>query len=378
MNEENMSDKPLSQGGGSKYKKRFDWLDISKGIAILAVIFGHTLENDSFGRAIFYSFHMPLFFILAGFTFRVKPRKDVIKSTFFTLGLPYILMAFLGMVRNFLGGSWYEELSVWHLIKEYVLFFFNPIASASIAQKWGIMSEAHIWMGKMFTPHNYAYGIIWFILVLSFARVFLNEIMMQLEKFSFSSLRAKMFFYTGSALIFLFAGIKFVPVFRFVFPFELDLVLIATGYMLLGYVAKNVHLVETLLKRWYVIPLFFLAWYVLLIRGVRLDMGVRHFSSPVLSLVLSLVSSIVILALSTVVEKIGSLPILAWVKSFFVWAGKNSLLIYFVHSLDGVVAWFHIFVFDELTNHPMYYVAVARVVYVVIFSYVLYRAARRI
>lgn len=47
-------------------KKRLDWVDIAKGIAIILMVIGHEVENRSV-YALIFSFHMPLFFIFADF-----------------------------------------------------------------------------------------------------------------------------------------------------------------------------------------------------------------------------------------------------------------------------------------------------------------------
>ena len=47
---------------------RIIWIDIAKGIGILAMMFGHSFYGSL--TPIIYSFHMPLFFILTGFTIR--------------------------------------------------------------------------------------------------------------------------------------------------------------------------------------------------------------------------------------------------------------------------------------------------------------------
>lgn len=50
-------------------RKRINYIDIAKGLAILLVISGHTFSNCDPGNIInrfIYSFHMPLFFILSG------------------------------------------------------------------------------------------------------------------------------------------------------------------------------------------------------------------------------------------------------------------------------------------------------------------------
>ena len=55
-------------------KKRIEWIDIAKGVAILLVIVGHTVKYGTFSRDLIFSFHMPLFFILSGYTY--TPATD--------------------------------------------------------------------------------------------------------------------------------------------------------------------------------------------------------------------------------------------------------------------------------------------------------------
>lgn len=50
--------------------KRIEWIDCAKGIAMFLVILGHTVSSDwssieKLIRAVIFSFHMPLFFILS-------------------------------------------------------------------------------------------------------------------------------------------------------------------------------------------------------------------------------------------------------------------------------------------------------------------------
>lgn len=52
-------------------KGRVSWIDCAKGIAAVLMILGHTWFTESL-KAFFYTFHMPLFFILSGYTFRFE------------------------------------------------------------------------------------------------------------------------------------------------------------------------------------------------------------------------------------------------------------------------------------------------------------------
>lgn len=72
----------------SNYKvKRVEWIDCAKGIAMILVIFGHTVLNwgsplEQVLRGIIFSFHMPLFFILSCVTFQFSTdNSQFIKKT---------------------------------------------------------------------------------------------------------------------------------------------------------------------------------------------------------------------------------------------------------------------------------------------------------
>lgn len=65
---------------------RIDWIDAAKGYGILLVIFGH-IHHFSY----IYSFHIPLFFIISGYTYKQNPFgfKDFLTKKIKTLIIPY-------------------------------------------------------------------------------------------------------------------------------------------------------------------------------------------------------------------------------------------------------------------------------------------------
>ncbi len=71
--------------------------DIMKGIAIIAVLIGHTDGINLWGKNFIYSFHMPLFFILSGCFFRDKGLTygNVTKKNFKRLIVPYLFTCLL-------------------------------------------------------------------------------------------------------------------------------------------------------------------------------------------------------------------------------------------------------------------------------------------
>lgn len=78
----------------SKQASRLSWLDVLKGMGIVLVVIGHIYSN----RIVFYwlySFHMPLFFLAAGWVYKEKPILTDIKRRIQTIVVPYFSFGFL-------------------------------------------------------------------------------------------------------------------------------------------------------------------------------------------------------------------------------------------------------------------------------------------
>lgn len=74
--------------------ERLSWLDILKGIGIILVAIGHIYSN----RIVFnwlYSFHMPLFFLAAGWVYKEKAILTDIKRRIQTIVVPYFSFGLL-------------------------------------------------------------------------------------------------------------------------------------------------------------------------------------------------------------------------------------------------------------------------------------------
>ncbi len=77
--------------------RRVSWVDIARGIGIIAVLYGHAVSGDSY-RHLIYAFHMPLFFFLSGIVFSPRKNSDFLpflRKNFKTIIIPYLLFAFL-------------------------------------------------------------------------------------------------------------------------------------------------------------------------------------------------------------------------------------------------------------------------------------------
>ena len=122
-------------------KKRIDWIDIAKGIAIILVVYGHTTLPVIISKAI-YSFHMPLFFILSGLlsnphkitnvkTFIIGKVHTIVIPYFFFLGVDIVYRYFWNLEIN-----WYD-ISFGHIDNAYwflQVFFVTVVWNALLVK----------------------------------------------------------------------------------------------------------------------------------------------------------------------------------------------------------------------------------------------------
>ena len=116
--------------------QRLDWIDIAKGFAITLVVIGHTgrglsragLPDDpgilGLIDAAIYAFHMPLFFILSGITFGMRPPANIqpallqrVWRLFYAMVIwTYVFLAMRALAGSHSnsGGTW-QDMLVWPL-----------------------------------------------------------------------------------------------------------------------------------------------------------------------------------------------------------------------------------------------------------------------
>lgn len=84
-------------------QKRLDWIDISRGIGIIFVVFAHTIvpqmrENSVFASFLWifiYNFHMPLFFFVSGLLFERNLSHYCNKCKFILGKMKYLMLPYL-------------------------------------------------------------------------------------------------------------------------------------------------------------------------------------------------------------------------------------------------------------------------------------------
>lgn len=141
--------------------QRNETIDILKGIGIILVIIGHMHTVPIILRTIIFSFHMPLFFLVAGYFF--KPNfdfKDKTKKDFSRLVVPYIFTAFILLLYNIFQAFVGEDRNLGIITKGLIAAIYGSGARHS-SLLWGDMPVI---------------GAIWFLLALFWCRVVYNII----------------------------------------------------------------------------------------------------------------------------------------------------------------------------------------------------------
>lgn len=131
-------------------KERIIYYDIAKGIGIFLVVYAHICLNMDYQiNDIIYTFHMPLFFVLSGMTFRFEKNfRKFVFNIFYSIMIPY----FIWSVLSFVYWAGFEKR------------FRSEIAQLSVGKAFcGIFVGSYYWL-----PFNY---VLWFLPVLFIVKI---------------------------------------------------------------------------------------------------------------------------------------------------------------------------------------------------------------
>ena len=106
--------------------KRLEWIDYTKGFAIILVVVAHTMGGlrnanlpfpEAYNIAIYiiYTFHMPLFFFISGYLSKriiTQPFNEFMKSTAISIIIPYTIWSIMFISINGVLGSANNQLEI--------------------------------------------------------------------------------------------------------------------------------------------------------------------------------------------------------------------------------------------------------------------------
>ena len=282
-------------------KKHFVWLDIAKGIAIISTIIGHCVAKNKLGVFIF-SFHMPLFFILSGYTIRQIPMNEIAKSTkkdFLRLYIPVFAVSGIRLALHFA-----KSLAI-HRNESWI----SEIAAKLLSILWGNCNDFHGINGI---------GYMWFVVTLFWSKLFFRIMLEKINSYR------ELFLLFGTVLC-------SIPALRAQFPQGFDLIFVSMLFMDFGFLLKNQFQAIGTSKK-IGVAAFFLWIFIVQERKSYIDLAQRIY--PMIALFSAVCGSFCVIQLSSLLEqfRIAEKPL-----SFL---GKHSLTLLCIHSLDSLFSRF--------------------------------------
>ncbi|WP_283576492.1 acyltransferase family protein [Limosilactobacillus oris] len=288
----------MNQATASPKQKRLEWVDIAKGIAILLMVIGHEVKNPHVYAFIF-SFHMPLFFVLSGYTssqvnnwgkFFYKQTKSF-KRIWLLAVLMVILLGLenLALLSNF-------------TLREFGPSLINGIFWGSNIPMLGVMSV----------------GVMWFMFVFFWAK-FLFDLLQVLLPDVYSGLI--LFILSGASMM-------WCQNFTYFLPQALDIVPIAALFMWIGAFTKkkvDINNLNGLNKLIFAVVILF--WVVCFICKLYIELSVRHYPGLFIPVIEALGGTLAICLLS---KWLPSGKLSGSLQSI----GRHTLAVLCIHHLD--------------------------------------------
>ncbi len=297
----------MAMGEVKTLKNRIGWIDIAKGICIIAVILGHHgVEALSF----VYSFHLTVFFILSGYTLKAKPlTNEYIRNKFSRLMTPYFVTSFfvtvMEIINNFLLNHDYSTDSATRIIYTNVVRTF--FASGS-GDKFGDVN--------MYQP----IGAIWFLPAMFFSLIFVQIIINKIKS-------EKLQMLVSIAL----AGMASASAGVIKLPFSLQAGVYAIPFILFGMLIKKYAILEKLKWYHYVVMAGIFAIGCHLGYAQEFYMVNCYAKDWFITIICALSSAFLILAISRFIKHFKPLE----------FVGRNSLIVLCVHLFELNTFYWH-------------------------------------
>lgn len=287
-------------------KQRLNWLDIAKGIAILTVIIGHVgqISWEPYRKFIF-SFHMPLFFVAAGYTAKGITRGAVWKSVTRLL-VPYFIACVLtGIVR--------------------IISFDSDVITEIRRTLWGSGVPALYGPGIPITGEESipSIGAIWFLPCLFFSKLFFS---------AFLTITESLKMWIKTLLVLAISSLGYIIGMRYKLPFCIDVALFNTFFFYAGYLFRKYNGIA---KKSISLGVVFLVLWYLSLKNNALELSARFyrdFPACIFTILGGITATFTVFHFSEeVADRIKGL------NSFLVWCGKYSMNILLIHHFDGLL-----------------------------------------
>ena len=298
----------------SNVKKRVEWVDFAKAVAIAAVIFGHCLPLGVFSRSFIYSFHIPMFFILSGYTMRFAENlPDALRrigKDIKHLIVPYLILSVANAILLLLARYFVNHQSAAELLS----FMKKYLYSTFLGNGNGIHRLDYT------TP-----GVLWFLIALFWARSIVHLVG------AVTSLKGKNQEHKYVFSYVILFGIGFLGMYmgshQICPPAFLDTALVAVLFLAVGMLAHLYSQKLSAIK----LPLFvvcFLLWVYTLLHGKNIDFIFRQYPYYGMIALVAVGATYVICVIC------GFFCKTKYIKKPVLFIGQNTLIILGIHYLE--------------------------------------------
>ncbi len=300
-------------------RKRIDWIDFAKGLAIMLVIIGHCVHEGKIGATLqgfIYSFHMPLFFILSCTTYSysknsIDYKNKIVKSAKHLLFPVLLIFTFQIIIQCILDTSKIYNVYFW--TDKFYTLLYSSAPDLSILGGWKTIVGI---------------GTSWFFIVLFWGRSIFDYIHMKINDDSIL-----MLFSLIIGTIGVIAGTIGRILDNVYFGiFSSDIALACMPFFYFGYYLKNHPLRDETIKK---MLIWFIIWvFTLLIQFhdynniTFLVLGDRKYYFFPLCYLTAIAGMLFISYFSVLCCKLKKLSVPITI------IGKNSLYLLCVHILD--------------------------------------------
>ena len=305
-------------------------VDITKGIAICLVIIGHQSDLPTTSHLI-YSFHMPLFFLIAGYFFHVKGIRTQLKGDYKRLIKPYVFSCLLYLLWYVLFGLKYQSLDMPVRAIKCAIFGSGAFHGSAI---WG----------------NYpTIGMIWFLLALFWCRFVYNILLYKIPKHK----------YLIGGMISIIAII--IDNYIINLPWSILPGISAITFFMIGYFFRERQ--DFIMQyKCIIISVGILCWWLAVFFSGTSMVNCNYKCYP-LDIIGGCAGTWALYQISSWINNIGGKTV-----SFLVWIGANSMTILCAHFLEqSTFVWEHVHI-PEI----WYIILPIKFIYVILFTLVAY------
>lgn len=276
-------------------KNRKNYIDIAKGIGIILVVLGHCLAYGCQNRifSAIYAFHMPLFFFLSGYVYKIKEADKFFSAKLKSLLLP--VMFFEGF-----------NLIIFFLIK-----ILCKLVSHKIGNYYGCMTFGGFWFPMTLLYISSFYFLFDFKVAQKIKYPFLSKLISAIIFLGIGLVYAKKISDKPNQLI----TTAMVGYFFYALG---NIFSVKSGNILKKLSEKNNY---RILSVFIALLLFVLLFYFVGFSSHTVDMNTSRYNCRSLFILNALLGTFAVLFLSLGIKQ----------SKILEWYGKNSLMILFVH-----------------------------------------------